>query len=303
MITSFKSFLSLAMLIVLATGVAAQETKSDKEALSKAKKEALRLQLNQAGIIYPIENNFGFRMATNGLNLYYENLKFVNVEKKRLWTADLFYFVDFREKQITTNPFSLESQQNTYYYGKMNDMFGVRLAYGIRKALTDKTDKDEIQVSYTLAGGLTLGFLKPYYLDISYGVVTINGSIAEFEPTYTVSETLNEDNKKIFLTRSVVQVSGNKYAYILGSSSFGEGFSHLQLVPGLHGRFAFNFDWGQNDEIVKQMEVGVMLDVYNKNLPLYYRNYNSQFNFSLYLSFGIGKRRTLHNNGDKESAE
>jgi hypothetical protein len=282
----------------------AQTTKEDRGALSKAKKEALRMQLNQAGIIYPIENNFGFRLASNGLNLYYENLKFVSVNHKRLITADFYYFVDFKERQITTYPFG-GNDQNTYHYGKLNDLFGFRFAYGFRKAITDKTESDEIQVSYTLAGGITLGLLKPYYLDISYGIVTLNPGTnnAIYNEVEVKPERLTEENRNIFLTQSVVQVSGDRYAYIVGSSSFGEGFSQLQLVPGLHGRFGFNFDWGQNDVVVKQMEVGVMLDLYNKNLPLYYRNFNSQFNFSLYLSVGIGKRRTLHNNTSNETDE
>ena len=280
---------------------AAQDKSEIKSAAKDARKVALRIHLEKVGIIYPIENNFGFRLSSNGLSGYYENLKFLTVNKKRLITADLFYFVDFMEKQITTYPFTSSSVQSTYYYGKLNDMFGVRLSYGLRKALSEKTENDEVQVSYTIAGGVTLGILKPYFLDISYGkIVQVNVNQYSYDETNEVAESFSKTNANIFLSQQIVAVGSDRYAYIKGTSSFSEGFAHLQLIPGLHGRFAFNFDWGTKDEIVKQMEVGIMVDVYNKAIPLYINNYNSQFNFSLFYSVGIGRRRTLHTKRDRE---
>lgn len=265
------------------------------------KKEVLRLQLEKAGIIYPIENNFGLRIASNGFGAYYEHLKFKTVDRKSFFTTDFFYFIDFKEKQTTTYPFPGDNLQNSYHYGKINDLFGFRAAYGYRKAITDKTESDEVQVSYTLAGGLTLGLLKPYFLDISYGLRVYDPrlNLYYYEETKVVSEGFSPTNAAIFLTPQVVNIGGENFAYIKGPSSFGESFSSMQLVPGLHGRVAFNFDWGPRDEIVKQMEVGLMIDLYNKALPLYYNNFNSQFNFSVYFSMGIGKRRASNPTAEK----
>ena len=301
MIKILKTFFIFFICLIFLNEGYCQDASKIKDAAKNAKKEVLKIQLEKVGIIYPIENNFGFRVSSNGFGAYYENLKFKTVNNKRFMTVDFYYYIDFKEKQITTFPFPGNNLQNSYHYGKLNDLFGFRFAYGIRKALTDKTEDDEVQISYTLAGGITLGFLKPYYLDISYGKrVFDQGSRNYFyEEQRVEAESFSQTNARIFLTQQIVNLSGDDFAYIKGSSSFGEGFSQLQLIPGLHGRFGFNFDWGTKDIIVKQMEVGIMLDLYNKAMPMYFNNYNSQFNFSVYYSLGIGRRRALHAKSEK----
>lgn len=65
------------------------------------------------------------------------------------------------------------------------------------------------------------------------------------------------------------------------------------MVPtfGGHIKAGLNFDWGSKDRFVKALEVGVMLDVFYRKVPIYVnQDANSFIKPSLYLGFHFGKR-------------
>lgn len=265
--------------------------------IRKIKRDALKMQLELKGVVLMTENNFGGRIHSNGFSLFYENLKFITVNKKRLWQADFYYHIDYKEKAKTYTPFNLNPDiAPTYQFGRQNELFGFRLNYGFKKELSDKMEKNGVKVAMVYSAGITLGFLKPYNLLISRGTVVVDTSknIAYYDETSLREESYSKENANIFLyegKNGPLQISKDQYAYVSGSSNFLKGFGELQFVPGINAKFGFNFDWGPTGEIVKEMEVGVMLDIYNKPMPLYINNPNSPFFMTFYLAVGIGKRK------------
>ncbi len=295
----FKEMKLLSRFIVLfcLVSIGAESIASDStntSSISKIKRDAWKMQLELKGVVLMTENNFGGRIHSNGFSLFYENLKFITVNKKRLWQADFYYHIDYKEKTITTTPFNLSADLTpSFQFGRQNELFGFRLNYGFKKELSDKMEKNGVKVAMVYSAGITLGFLKPYNLLISRGTVTIDTSknLAFYDENSITEESYNKENAAIFTSKGLVQVSNNQYAFIRGSSNFLKGFGELQFVPGINAKFGFNFDWGPTGEIVKEMEVGVMLDIYNKPMPLYINNPNSPFFMTFYLAVGIGKRK------------
>ena len=100
MIKILKTFFIFFICLIFLNEGYCQDASKIKDAAKNAKKEVLKIQLEKVGIIYPIENNFGFRVSSNGFGAYYENLKFKTVNNKRFMTVDFYYYIDFKEKQI-----------------------------------------------------------------------------------------------------------------------------------------------------------------------------------------------------------
>jgi hypothetical protein len=51
-----------------------------------------------------------------------------------------------------------------------------------------------------------------------------------------------------------------------------------------------NFDWAQNEDALKALEVGITLDAYYKEVPLMVLKNNAQLYPNLYLSLQFGKK-------------
>src|SRR5699024_4525643 len=53
-----------------------------------------------------------------------------------------------------------------FVYGKKNVFYQIRLGYGRRRTIGKKGNKNGVEVSAIYMGGVTLGLLKPYYLEL-----------------------------------------------------------------------------------------------------------------------------------------
>jgi hypothetical protein len=112
--------------------------------------------------------------------------------------------------------------------------------------------------------------LKPYYLNILQNDSTGNAVPTRYTSS-TASEFLNQNN-------------------ILGAAPIRYGLNEIQPVAGLTGKVGLDFDWGTKDEFVKALQVGAVLDIYYKRLPVYANSYNRFYQFGVYFSFQFGKR-------------
>ena len=77
---------------------------------------------------------------------------------------------------------------------------------------------------------------------------------------------------------------------IQGRSGFFKGFDELKFVPGIHGKGGVHFALGAYDQYVTAVEVGVMLDIFLKDVPIMVVEHNKPYFFNLYITLQIGKR-------------
>jgi len=76
---------------------------------------------------------------------------------------------------------------------------------------------------------------------------------------------------------------------IYGRAGGLRGFNEIEFVPGLHGAFAFNFEYHQKRESIKAIEIGTTVDFFPTgpvNIMAFAPNQQLFINFYINLQFG-----------------
>jgi len=212
------------------------------------------------------EHSFGAIFHSQGWGI-----KFSKGVNKTAFTKRMLVFelVEMQSpKQIRTiNPYFTNSK--SYIYGKLNSVFILRGSYGNYKQLNRKPYWGGVELRFLYMAGLSVGFAKPVYLYI------LNPQVQFYEYTIT-EEKYNPDE----------HYTDN----IFGRAPFTKGFSELDVYPGLHAKVGVDFDYAVYRTKVKSLEVGAMLDVFPRPLPIMAFNDPEYFFLTFYLNFNFGKR-------------
>jgi hypothetical protein len=162
---------------------------------------------------------------------------------------------------------------NVYILGKKNYLFALRPHVGYEFVLFPKGKEDGIQIDWLVNGGLSLGFVKPYYIQF-------------------------EDNSRIYIEAYDPQKHdpATKGAYIVGSGGFFRGFGNMRIVPGLHFKTGLSFEFGSFGGGVSGIEAGGMLELYPRKIELLdvaadYPTHNRAIFSSFYVNIYFGSRR------------
>ncbi|MCB9033762.1 MAG: hypothetical protein H6553_07990 [Chitinophagales bacterium] len=196
-----------------------------------------------------------------------------NGKQKRsalLYQFDWAYFFHSNEKKRNSR-YTPGDLVKKYYYGKINSLMAIHAAVGQEIILANKAEKNGVMISFSYAGGFTLGILKPYELTICTDIT--NSTCTDF--AYMSYDEAGAD----FLNPDL----------IIGSAGFGKGWQ-LKFRPGLHLKTGISFDWGKASSLIKVIDVGAACDFYFKDLPIMIDN-NKAFYPSVYLGFSLGKRK------------
>ncbi|MFN8293608.1 MAG: hypothetical protein U0T72_07760 [Chitinophagales bacterium] len=223
--------------------------------------------------VYTREMSGGVRAQTNGFSLFLEYGFIKNIFKTRIIQLEYQYFVDYKLKREKAVPIGKDTGRD-YFYGLQNKFHAIRINYGVRRMIAEKARRNGVRLSFMAMGGISLGLMVPYYLDLKYQPDGVGGA-------YEIrSERYSEANRDKFLDKQAINEA----------STLAKGFAKTEPVPGLHGKMGLNFDFGTRDEFVKALEAGVMADIYYKPLPLLINDQNRFYKFSAYISFQFGKR-------------
>ncbi len=248
-----------------------QERKQKKEARNERVKQLIK-QEEEGAMIFQKQSAFGFKFNTDGFNVFYEHGKYKTITKTSLWWVDLGERKDPKQyKQsnllgVSGSPIVV--QGNGYIYGKQNNLYYLRFGLGQQKVIGGKGNKNGVAVSAIYGGGLTLGMLKPYYVQIQE-----NGQAKDIK---------YDNNDNVFLDPNV----------IIGGSAFGKGFSEMKYVPGAHVRGALRFDYGHYNETITAIEVGVNAEYFSQAMPVMVGvNTDKKFFFNAYVALLFGRRK------------
>lgn len=228
------------------------------------------------GLIYDKEFTLDFRLHTYG----YFSLA-ANIAQIKAYNKTQFYHFEigtlrhpreFRQK-IDFFPNFLNSTNNPFLYGKQNSLYVLRGGWGEKRYFSEKGANKGVALGISYSAGLSLGLLKPYYLDL-----------IRFEdntgPAIITSEPYNEDNELVFL--DINRING------ASGSSF--GWDELSVLPGGYIQAGVHLDWGAFDKFVKGIEAGLMIDVYSKKAPIMIIEDNKFLFMNVYVNLQIGKR-------------
>ena len=261
------------MALLSSTGMYAQNTTTDANAAAMARKKKIK----------PIHSELsaGLRLNTDGWSIFVDKGWVKSDDRKK----DLFYDVKLlqiefsekkhpKERKASNDEAAIASQDaSPFIYGKVNNFYSLKLGYGGRKMIAGKLDQGAVSIHAVYVAGLSVGLLKPYYID---AYVMEPGS-SVFTPKAIKYE---DDTKEPFLTKR----------YIIGSSGFSEGLSELSIKPGVHAKAGFHFDFAVARTSKLAVETGVSIEYYFSKIQLMANQTERSYFGNLYMSFQIGKR-------------
>ncbi|MBS1642629.1 MAG: hypothetical protein JST94_01800 [Bacteroidetes bacterium] len=265
-----KKIFILLIIIVPVTLFSQNEKQTRQEKIAQRKERINKLikQEEEGALIYEKQSAFGIKLNTDGYGLFYEHGKYKTIEKTNSWFIELGERKDKKEEKIT-NGNGFFAFGNPYIYGKINNFYYLKLGIEQQRLLGGKGNKNGVAVSLIYGGGLSLGMLKPYYLQIS------SSSLPTTDIKY------DGGNDATFLNQSVID----------GSSSPFKGFGEIKYVPGALLKTAIRFDYGRYNELLSAIEVGVNAEYYSDNMPIMAKIEAGKFFFNAYLAFVFGKRK------------
>jgi hypothetical protein len=192
----------------------------------------------------------------------------------QLWQIEFLEIKHPKERRLTRDISPCLRPPRPFVYGKQNNFYAVHGGWGQRRYLSEKARRKGVAVGYQYVIGPSLGIVKPYYLDIP--------KPGDVRPCPDVVSIRYEegDNAAAFLSNN-----------IYGASGLIKGWNQVSPMPGGFFKIALIFDWGAFDEMLKAAEVGLMADVYPREVPIMINEQNRPIFFNLYLNAQIGKRR------------
>jgi hypothetical protein len=189
---------------------------------------------------------------------------------KWLYEANLLELKSNREVRVyNANPYYRNTR--SYIYGKLNNLYTLRIGGGQQKLLNRKPYWGGVEVRYFWFAGGNLGLSKPVYL---YIIRDIPMNPFQFIPI----EAEKYDPSKHF--------SDNIY----GRASILKGFDEMKIHPGAYAKAGFSFDFATRNEKVSAVEIGAALDFYPAGVPVMAFNPPNRYFLTFYIGYYFGKR-------------
>ena len=225
-------------------------------------------EMDNPGIQLRNESFFGVNINSHGWGFSYRKGKHVTGTMKRMLDFD---YVSYRHpKEVKLQNQSASNNSKSYYYGKLNNCAFLRGGYGIQKVIFDEELPGALEIRLNYYAGASIGLLKPVYLEI------YKQSLAVPDRYELVTEKYDPETHFV--------------ENIYGRAPFLKGINELKFNPGVYGKFGVSFEYGADQETIRTIETGVILDFHPKPLPVMAFNTNNPLTFSFYVAVNWGKR-------------
>lgn len=243
---SVKKFIAIAAL-VLSTGMLMAQDRGSRRDDRQTRKEEKRQRTNavirqeEEGVLsYNKHNAFGLELRSNGYGVFYERGKMTSPRWANIFGIEFTEIMHPKEERSSSAQGFLLG--NSFKYGKINNFYQAKLGYGRQYIFGQKGNKNGVAVIGSAMGGLSMGLLKPYYLQV-------NDQGTDREIMYT------QKDSALFLSNS-----------IMGSAGFTKGWSEVKLRPGLFAKASLRFDFGSYNESISALEIGLSAEGYAKEI-------------------------------------
>jgi hypothetical protein len=164
---------------------------------------------------------------------------------------------------------------NSFLYHKSNYLIPVRLQFGRKIILFHQAAEEGVEVSAIFAGGPTLGFVKPYYIQYDYTDYTLTSSTV---PVDIKDEQYNSNRNSVD-------------SRILGSAGFFKGLMHTKILPGINLKTGLGFELGKSGSNISGIEVGGLLELFPKKVIIIPEAEHKSIFSSVYINLYFGGRK------------
>ena len=252
-----KLFL-VAISLFITMSCIAQNRKERREE-NRKRINALIKQEEEGVIAYEKSTAFGAKLINDGYGLFFEIGRAKSVKKGILFQLEIAEHKHPKEEKqsyLFSTPF---------IFGKQNFFYPVKLGLQQQVLYGNKSNKNGVSITYNYGGGISLGLLRPYYVQLNS-----TGEYVKYETDSTE-----------FLDPNV----------IAAGPGFSKGWSDLKLTPGVYAKTALRFDYGSYNETISALEVGITGEYYSKAIPQMAHIAPKKFFFSGYVSVMFGRRK------------
>lgn len=267
-----NKFFFVLLLFSLSLSVSAQDSTSARKSRNERKEErrqkinTMIRQAEEGALIYSKQNIFGIQFRTNGYGLFYELGRMKTNRKTMTYRIDITEIKHQKEEKL---PSGGTFFGNPYIFGKINSFYQVSLGVGQQYLLGQKGNKNGVAVTAVYNGGLILGLLKPYYIEVQ-------------DPNTLENRTIkySKEDSALFVGPTII-----------GGAGLGKGWGEMKVKPGAFAKAALRFDYGRFNEAVSGIEAGISIEAYSSKIPILLQQKDKQFFFQGYISLLFGHRK------------
>lgn len=243
------------------------KTKADKKAEKRQRINAIIKSEEEGNLSFRKTSAFGIELRTDGYGAFYELGRRTSARWANIYTLEISEIKQKNEEKVNTlqNLFA-----NSFVYGKENNFYQAKIGFGRQYILGQKGNKNGVAVIASFSGGVSVGLLKPYLLQIE-------------DSTGTRDISYQQD--------SLAFLGGGNNTNIVGSSGFTKGWNQLKVKPGLFVKTALRFDFGRYNETIQAVEVGMSLEAYSDKIPIMIYSNPQRLFFQGHVAFVFGSRK------------
>lgn len=258
-----RKVLFVFMILSFALNSFSQDSRKQRQQQKREHVNDMIKQQEEGVITYRKSFLFGAKLISDGYGIFFELGRASSVKKALLYQLEISERKHIKEEKLN----SYYSNSVPFIFGKENFFYPVKLGVQQQQLLGNKSNKNGVAITANYGGGVAIGLLRPYYVQIQDGN----------QITYVK---YNSPDSAAFL--------GGR---IIGGPTAGKGWNELTVVPGLYAKAAVRFDYGSYNEVISAIEVGITTDFYSKKIPQIVYNPEKQFFFSGYVAILFGKRK------------
>lgn len=247
---------------VLVLSASAQKNKKARRDQNRKRIDALIKQEEEGVIAYKKHSAFGGKFINNGYGIFGEIGRSSSVKKGTLYQLEIAEYKSTKEEKVGSG----YSYSNPFVFGKQNFFYPVKLGVQNQVLLGNKSNKNGISITGNFGGGISIGLLRPYYVQLK-----TTGEFIKYESA----------DSAVFLDDQ----------QITAGPGLGKGWNELSVTPGAYAKAALRFDYGTYNEILSALEVGIAADYYSKKVPIMVHNPAKQFFFTGYVAIMFGRRK------------
>lgn len=166
----------------------------------------------------------------------------------------------------------INSGSRGFVFGRINSLYAMRGGYIREEIIYDKTDQGTVSISLVTSGGLSLGLVKPVFVDV-------------------ITETPSGRIETVPLRYNPPEQNGS----IIGEANWFTGLFDTQIRPGVYAKVGVAFDYDFLDSKVTSLEAGLIYDYYFADIPIFYEPTGEDLNipgfFQIYVAANFGYKK------------
>lgn len=221
---------------------------------------------DEAGFVYRKEFVGGLILHSSGWGAHLRFGKQKSYLNKMSFSLDIVKMKHPKETKVYNSNFD---DGKGYFFGKLNSVSVMRPGFGFRRIVYQKVREKGVEIGYNWTIGPSFAFAKPVYLQI-------------------LVPTPDPFDFRIVDQKYDPEIHFQEMIY--GRSNWGRGLSETKIYPGGFAKFGLHFEFSGEEDGIRAVEVGGVIDLYPQVIPQMANDQNHRYFLNLYINLVFGRK-------------